>query len=286
MRLATLLALLLAAAPAPATPPAAKAPADRMQLAFVLLGRPALPEARAVAAAFKEIAPPSEGPLTAAPGKPGERGVEALELAVGKGASLILALMPAPVPDHEADEAFGRSYSRGTVKDGKLAEHKAHLVAVFHDEPGRSRRDGLARFTWLLAAVAKASGAIGVYWGDAGATHEASFFVALAATTDQERMLPLWCGFEVVRDGADRVSLLTLGMEKQLGIMDLRVTAPVKGLGGTIASAYDLLAYATRRGSAVPDGDTVGRDEVERLEVRWEPSPADPKVKVWRVDFP
>ena len=39
--------------------------------------------------------------------------------------------------------------------------------------------------------------------------------------------------------------------------------------GRALETFFDLLAYATGRGKALPDGDTVGRSETERLPVHY-----------------
>lgn len=253
----------------------------RPHLAFVLLDDPTMPRGEAIVEAFRELAPADEGPLSIDPSST----AEALQLSIAKEGSLLVSLMPAPVPNREAEESHARSIT-ALGSGGALAPHRAHLVAFFRDAPGRSRYDELTRFTYLLAALAQGAHATAIYWGDAGATHEAEFFVESARERDPDRMLPLWTGFELVQDGAERASMLTLGMRRQLGIMELRVTAPRADLAEYVGAMFDILAYAARRGSAIPAGETIGRSAEERLEVRHEPSPADPKEPVWRIDFP
>jgi hypothetical protein len=48
----------------------------------------------------------------------------------------------------------------------------------------------------------------------------------------------------------------------------------------------DLFGYGAARGTPIPDGDTVGQDETQRLRVRYIPSPIDGDAQVWRVDLP
>jgi hypothetical protein len=278
MRLTSLFAALLGAG----SGTRAAAPEGRPHLAFILLGSPALPSGTGVVSAFREIAPPTESQPAVEPSGDGTT----VQLSIGKGGTLLVSMMPVPVPNHEAEQAFEYSYSSGLAQYGELAPHRAHLVAFFRDEPGRSRRDGLIRFTYLLAALAKAAQAGAIYWGDSGATHDARFFIDRAREHDPDLMLPLWCGFQTVPDGSARASMLTLGMRRQLGMMELRVTAPQRDLGEYVGAMFDFLAYAARRGSPVPEGETIGRNANERLKVRHEPSPIDPKERVWRVDFP
>jgi hypothetical protein len=278
MPIALLATLLGAGQGTPPTTPGTDA--RRHLLAFVLLERPALPQPDAVVTAFRRIAPGTERDLVA-----GSVHDDALEFVVGSSGSLMVGLMPFPVPRGEADEAFDFSVSslRGTTK---LAPHRAHLVAFFGDRVGTSRKESLTRFTYLIAALAEASGAAAVYWGAAGATHDTKYLVEVAREHDPDLMLSLWTGISIASDGPARVSLLSLGMQQQLGIMELRLTAPRKDLARAIGFFFDALAYAAKRGTAVPEGDTLGSTAEQRLKVWYESSPLNPNERVWRIDLP
>jgi hypothetical protein len=72
---------------------------------------------------------------------------------------------------------------------------------------------------------------------------------------------------------------------KQLGLPDLLLTAPKANTGTAFETFFDLLAYVADLGKPLPDGDTVGRSDNERLPVRYVPSPIKPSERVWRVDL-
>jgi hypothetical protein len=150
--------------------------------------------------------------------------------------------MPVAVPNGEA-EAHAKNSVTAALSPRKLGRHRAHLIVFGAGAPRRSLEE-LARFTQVLAAIVQVSNAVGVYCGDAGATHEAKAFLEMAR--DADHLLPLWCGVEVVDDSSGRLSILTLGMRRQLGIMDLRLTAPKSQAAEAIPLAYDLLAYAVQ----------------------------------------
>jgi len=48
---------------------------------------------------------------------------------------------------------------------------------------------------------------------------------------------------------------------------------------------FDFLSYSAEFGKPLPEGDTIGRTEDERLPIHYVQSPIDPKVKVWRVEL-
>lgn len=93
----------------------------------------------------------------------------------------------------------------------------------------------------------------------------------------------LWTGVSVARRRG-RLSLLSLGMG-QLNLPDLLLLAPPSG-NATLETFFDLLAYLANRGTAMPEGDTVGRTAEERLKVHYVDSPVNPGKIVWRVELP
>jgi hypothetical protein len=150
--------------------------------------------------------------------------------------------------------------------------------------PECSAIERIRAFTQVLAAVAERSSATGVYWGETGATHAAQFFVEVAA--GKESTWPvLWTGISRASDGPGRVSYLTLGF-RQFQIPELMLTAPDESATEALWFMLDLFGSCAARGTPIPDGDTVGQDEAQRLRVRYIPSPIDGDAQVWRVDLP
>lgn len=258
--------------------------ANTINLAFVLLEEASLPEPSAVIQSFRDFEP--QGGLEVveaeAPHSPEAR--EVLSFSWRPGQLAYVALVPVPVPKGEADE--GAKFSLGSIgTNWTLRPHGAHLVVTSTATLPSSRIDELSRFTSFLAAVARASNSLGIYWGSAGATHGTEFFTSVATEQDVLPRLMLWTGVSIARDGDNRLSLLSLGM-RQLGLPDLLLTAPASSGSDALGTFFDFLSYLATRGEAIPDGDTLGRSSDERLEVRYVASPVDPAKKVWSVDLP
>lgn len=252
-----------------------------MNLAFVLLSEPKMPKGEDIVRSFAHFA--SKGDHIRLIGSKAGGKTEVIELDLSPHGTAFVALMPMPVPTGEADDAA--RYSLSTLGTGwKLGPHKAHLVVTLRSAETDTPLDALNRFTSLLAAVTEASSAVGVYWGNAGATHDPKFVIHTAAEQGIVSRMMLWTGVSIARDGESRVSLLSLGM-KQLGLPNLLLTAPRGNLQSVLATFFDLLAYVADRGKPLPEGDTVGRSEGERLPVRYVPSPTEPSERVWRVDL-
>jgi hypothetical protein len=217
-------------------------------LGFVLLRSEVALDPDAVIAAYATLAP--DGPaLTAGPGRRGET----LSFDQGDRVAAI-GLMPRPVPDGEAEDNARFSFF-AVANHWTPPPHAAHLV-VMSTGPGATPLERTRNFHRLLAAVTAAAGAnvVGVYVGGI-ATHDPESYVR--AVREMPDPIIAWCGVDVVRDG-DRLSLLSSGM-RRLGVPDVIVTVPASHADHALLDFYDLLLYIARRGTALPEGDTVGR---------------------------
>ena len=255
-----------------------------INLAFVLLPKPRLPRAEEIARAFDHFATTKEQSLLPKGSQASEKqDVEVLEFELRPGGSAFVALMPMPVPNGEAEDAA--RFSLSAVGTGwKLPKHSAHAIVTLRDANTASMVDTLSLFTSLLAAVTEASQAVGVYWGEAGATHDPRFFLSTAQDHAVSSRIMLWTGVSVAHEKDGRLSLLSTGM-KQLDLPDLLLIAPKSAGNAVLGTFYDFLSYSAEFGKPLPEGDTIGRTEDERLPIHYVQSPIDPKVKVWRVEL-
>lgn len=255
-----------------------------INLAFVLLSEARLPDAKAVALAFRDFATAGEDLREEATDSEGGASNQVISLALNTGEKSFIALMPVAVPNGEAEQ--GAQYSVSRFRNNwELPPHHAHLLVTFHAKADSPPIERLSRFTSLLAAVTKASPAVGVYWVDAGATHDSEFFLSTASDQGVVPRMVLWSGVSIAREKDGRLSLLSLGME-QLDLPNLLLVADAGSASVAIETMYDLLSYVAERGDPLPEGDTVGRSNDERLPVRYVKSPVDSKKKVWRVELP
>jgi hypothetical protein len=255
----------------------------RTRLAFVLLERGVLPDPNKVAEAFAFYAAPGEQIRESeSDGGGKDEGERSLLSFVGPGNALLMAMMmPMPIPGGEAEGCV--QYSLSSFKDGwELPPYEAHLMVTMMGGEG-SPVDTLTLFTAFIAALTATSSAVGVYWGNGGATHSREFLLGIAEERETVPRLMLWSGISIARQQDGRLSLLSLGMS-QLGLPDLLLTPKAMAPAEAIMTLYDLLAYCLSLGKPIPAGNTVGRTVDERIPVRYVPSPRDRSVKVMQVD--
>lgn len=214
--------------------------------------------------------------------------------------SVHLAVMPAPIPGDEVAQAHALSLEALGQEATDPLTHEGHIVVVFHPQGEvLDRARALTGLTLAVAAVAEATHAVGVYWGPGGVAHTRDFFLQTARRLDAAgpAPLPVWCGLSIAREGrrppgpptasdGERLSLLTVGFAAQFDLPDLMLSAPPTKVGDSIAFAFDLLLYVLGRGTAIAEGETVGRTAQEKLKVSYAPSPVDEGVEVASVRLP
>jgi hypothetical protein len=253
-------------------------------LAFVLLSEALPPDAEAISLAFRDFAAPDETVHRESDDSKDDAGDDVITLRLDTGEKSFVALVPAAIPNREADQGVQFSLSQFR-EDWELPQHNAHLVVTFHADADEQPMIKISRFTSLLAAITKTSPAVGVYWGNAGATHDSEFFVSVASEEDVAARMMLWSGVSIAHEQDGRLSLLSLGME-QLNLPDLLLVAGDASASDALGTMYNLLSYLAERGEPLPEGDTFGRTNDERIPVRYVKSPVDSKKKVWRVELP
>lgn len=242
-----------------------------MRLAFVLTDSPRLPAPAALETAlrdFEGLTTPQWLDTTAAP--------QRLALESG-GLELALAWVAGPIPGVSLDDAATHTLS-WHVDGWAPPASRGHIVCLM--PTGDAGTAELLRFTRAVAAVARATDAVGVYWPQSQLVHDAEAFIALAA---EALPVSLWVGLRLER-GARGDEVLSHGMW-QFTLPELLLTAPDADLD-VIDFFYDLLAYVVRRGEALPTGDTIGRSRAERLPIQYVPSPLSDDELVWLVELP
>jgi len=248
----------------------------KTRIAFVLLASPLPPEPAALAAALAEMGAATPNAVAVE----GEDGDSALTLRFDDGATVFLPLIPTPIPKREAEEAAGFSVG---PPGWTPARHAAHLVTVLQHPEMDPAVERLTLLTRILAATVLTTDALGVYWGDAGATHEARFFVELARAPGLP--MPLWSGVAAQRTAGERLQLLSLGMA-QLELPEVLLELPRDQGADGVRFLYDLCLYMAERGEPIAAGDTIGRTAEERLRASYVASPIPDRDPVLAVDIP
>lgn len=242
-------------------------------LSFVLVAEPVYPDPAALVGAAGELGIP----LTAAPAE-GE-GPLAFELA--NGGSLMIMLVSAPHPD-------APHLPRGPLSPPpeELSTARAHyIVTALGLEGDAAEKD--VQMLALTAAVIGASPAVAAMLGHGMMFYSADLFADFAAMGAEQRQVPIEIAVDVTAaaESEDTMSFLTHGMQRY-GREELFVHAPIRGKGA-LDFLFGLMRWLTADpGKHLPTGDTIGRDEDERIVIHRVPSPTGEGPSVIRLDLP
>lgn len=248
-----------------------------MHLSFILLRDPIPVDPVAAAAAYRRLSPGS----SLAFDDDGGDDVAQFRIDDRDDLATFAARIDATIPGAEADESA--RFSLGTLAEPvEIDPHRAHILVTTLPSGGDSP-ETLALHTRAVAAIAESHGAVGVYEGNAGATHSTPFYVEVAS--NDELPVPLWTGISIATPGPDRIEILTLGLG-QFQLPNILLSGPRADANSLIGFIFDLAAYLIRRGEPIPEGETVGPSEDERHPVRYAPSPLDNGEQVACIDIP
>jgi hypothetical protein len=178
--------------------------------------------------------------------------------------------MPAPIPwgDLEGPCQTARWWPEA---EEEMRKHTNHFIVSLMGGP-----DGpLDRHIWLtkfVAAVMELSDAAGVYWGSGTVVHKPELFCELAAVASPDDYTPqLWIDMRIWGDKDRRVFFATTGLSA-FGLPEIEVDGARWNPGELMEFCGNIITYVINRGEPLPDGDTIGRSDTEKIQIRHAPS--------------
>jgi hypothetical protein len=202
-------------------------------------------------------------------------GVSAAHVRVDKGVvhcrlndeMLFAAPMGAPYPWSDLEGPCHTSWMWPKDKPAlNLKGHKSHVLVTAVN----GSADAIARrvvFTHAVARLAGLPGVVGVYWPEATLVHYPPVFIKMAAiATPKTPPLYLWVDFRVLQDDSGTFTCFTTGLAP-LGLMEMEITGLSMPPGELRNWAINIAVYMHKRGSPIPNGDTIGATATEQLRV-------------------
>jgi hypothetical protein len=231
---------------------------DRL-IAFVLLDQSIDPDMRAVAEAIRTRHPGTAVSL------PDDRDA-ASPMIVCAGKIVVVMSMPAPAP--RDDGVVGPASVTWPQARAAFDRHRAHLIVSVLGEnphPLPNTRVMTAVIGGLIAAV---PGCVGVVWAGrvAGPAERWLDMSRNAFAPHPDFPFMLWIGIHPFRDQS-MIGAVTYGLSSLVG-REIEFEGTGADIGNIVRKVAGLAAYLIERGSAIPDGNTVGVDETERIKVR------------------
>ena len=195
-----------------------------------------------------------------------------------------LAHMPAPIPNHEAEENADGNFLWPNGKD-EAAEHRSHVIVTNFGAGDQTPIRSAIAVSRLALAALKLFDGIGVYWGNASVCNSREVFEGFCENISEEHVpVPVWLRFQLVRASDDGVGLYTLGMS-QFGLMEIEVDRSRMKVQDLFEFVSNIAHYLIQSGPVIADGNTVGGSEDERILVRHRASMVDQGRRVYKIVF-
>jgi hypothetical protein len=207
-------------------------------------------------------------------------------LSVNKGKDVIgfLALMPAPIPNEEAENNAEDNFLWPNGRE-EAAKHTCHVIVTIAGSGDYSPTQAVIAIARLALIALELFDGIGVYWGHGSVCNNRETFENFCEEMSEEHIpLPAVVRFQFVSTSDDEHGLYTLGLN-QFGLMEIEVDHATMELSDLFEYVCNVAHYLVLSGPVISDGNTIGSDEDEQIVVRHQPSMIDKSRKVYKILF-
>lgn len=202
----------------------------------------------------------------------------------GKSTVGFLAHIPAPIPNHEADENADGNLLWPDGRD-EAGKHRSHVIVTNLSEEDQTPIQSAIEVSRLALVALELFDGIGVYWGNAHVCNSRNVFEGFCENISEENLpVPVWLRFQLVRASKDEIGLYTLGMN-QFDLMEIEVDRCKMNVQDLFEFVSNIAHYLIQSGPVIADGNTVGGSENERVLVRHSASVVDQSRQVYKIVF-
>lgn len=200
------------------------------------------------------------------------------------GQFVVGQMIDAPMPLEDLDGLCAKSLLWPNAKN-LLRTHAAHMIVTSFSRDDDDPVERAKRVTMAAAGVlGSCPQALGVFWGDANHVIKGDLFQQMAAEILPDG-LPLWLWVAtLVGKGETGTQGCTVGL-KALGHMELETTNASDEVGDLRERFLALAGYLIENGPVIQDGNTVGADENEKIQVIYSDSQFGHDEQVMRLDY-
>jgi hypothetical protein len=121
----------------------------------------------------------------------------------------ILAHLPAPIPNQEAEDYADRNvlWRNGKIEAGR---HRSHVIVTMLGDEAETPIQSALEVTRLALVALRLFDGIGVYWGNAEVTNSREMFETFCSDISENHLpVPIWLRFQLVRANDEQVATST-----------------------------------------------------------------------------
>lgn len=206
---------------------------------------------------------------------------------VGESA-VMLAIMPGPIPDLHLPPGILPAAWPNAQKD--LLQQTAHWIVTVVGGRTSPLEDARLLTHIVHALIGSHPQILGTIWGSAGQLSSAENFRALAPGMNHDvDPILLWVDIQVVTGVASAAGPIVQGRTRGMvdfKKMELEVLDSGDNPGELQSRLLELARYILSQNALIRDGDTIGENASERIQVRFQESAFGGGQRVMRLVYP
>jgi hypothetical protein len=249
----------------------------RLLLAFVALNSPRVPVQDQVIALMRDKyttdPPPTQGAVN-----------DSTTLFALPDATLVFGMMPFPIPWGDLEWPCQTAFWWPQAEE-ILKKHTHHLIVTLNTDTGTPLERHVL-LTKFIAALLESSDAAGVYCGSGRVVHPPEMYCRSAAALTAGTVIPhLWIDLRCWPEEGQGFRFATTGLHA-FGILEVEVDRSSWKPNELYDFCTNFVIHLLRRGSTIPDGDTIGRSATEKVKIRHAESLWEREGPVMKIELP
>lgn len=183
-----------------------------------------------------------------------------------------ISFIPAPIPWSNLEGPCTTAWYWPEATD-MMKKHEAHaLISIMPKNTNKAVLERVISITHLTASVAKATNALGIYWGSGALVQSPEYFINECLEFDPDYLpLDLWIDFRVEQYPGEKCNIITTGMDA-FGHMEIEIIESSKPAYDSFEFAFNVGNYLLKNGPIINDGDTIGDNEDHKIKVKYNKS--------------
>jgi hypothetical protein len=194
-----------------------------------------------------------------------------------------VALVPAPIPWSNLEGPCATAWWWPEATE-RMKPHTSHILVALGGDAGPL----VLRYTiltYLTAAVAAQTDAVGVYWLAGTLVHDPQVFLEQVQGLVADHLpLHLWIDFRLESTDDGRHRLFTTGM-RAFHQDEIEIPPSDRPPADMLELAQSVAQYILRTNPEIGEENTVGRSADEKIRAVYAPSMLDPKITVLKLEF-
>lgn len=192
-----------------------------------------------------------------------------------------VSLMPAPIPDGEAEENAAYNYYWPEAVE-TTRRHQAHLLVAVMPTGDGTALERMRLYSKIISSCLADANALGVY--TSGTVFAPYFYRSVCAEMHQDQLpVPVWVFLGLYQDESGNHAY-TIGM-RQFDKMEMEIRASQHDMSDLHSTLLGICAYIISEDVTLHDGETIGFSAEQQLRITQSPAIAGGAEETLKIAY-